>query len=84
MKPIMELLIGLSFLTTLYRFFKGPEILDRLLCYSSLSAKIVVILVLEGVFFHRTVFINIAMVYAILSFLGIVIVARFIEREEGK
>lgn len=77
----IEIFIGISLITTLIRLFKGPYVLDRLLGYSSVSAKIVVLLVVEGVAAESTIYINLALIYAILSFLGIVIIGRYVERE---
>jgi len=79
----MIFLVALSSLLSSYRLFKGPTVLDRLLSYSSLSAKIVIFLVLESIFNRRVAYLNLAFIYAILSFLGIAVVARFVEREEG-
>lgn len=73
--------IGVSIAFTLYRLFRGPDVLDRLLGYSSFSAKIVILLVLEGLFNNRAAYVNLALTYAVLSFLGIVIIARYVERE---
>jgi len=35
----------------------------------------------EGILGNRPVFVNLALIYAVLSFLGIVIIGRYIERE---
>ncbi len=77
----IEVIVGISLALTLYRLFSGPDVLNRLLGYSSVTAKIVILLAVEGVFGGRTVFVNLALIYAVLSFLGIVIIARYIERE---
>ena len=78
-KILLEILVGISLVLTLIRLFIGPDVLDRLLGYSSVSAKIVILLVIEGLLVGRAVYINLALIYAILSFLGIVIIGRFIE-----
>lgn len=77
----IDAILGLSLAFTLYRLFYGPSVLDRLLGYSSVTAKIVILLVVEGILGKRPVFVNLALIYAVLSFLGIVIIGRYIERE---
>ena len=77
----IDAVIGISLALTLFRLFYGPSVIDRLLGYSSVTAKIVLLLVVEGILGGRTVFINLALIYAVLSFLGIVIIGRYIERE---
>lgn len=81
LRIIIEIIVGISLALTLYRLFIGPDVLDRLLGYSSTSAKITALLVIEGTLNERALFINLALVYAILSFLGIVIIGRFVERQ---
>lgn len=73
-------LLGFAILVTLYRTIKGPTVLDRLLGYSSLSAKIIVFLVVENVLSNRWVYLELAIIYAVLSFLGIAVVARFVQQ----
>jgi multicomponent Na+:H+ antiporter subunit F len=85
LEAAMIAVIITALLLVVYRLFKGPSVLDRLLAYSSLSAKIIVFLVFEDAFSGQisTFYINLALIYAVLSFLGIVVVARFVE-EEGE
>ena len=80
-KLAIEVILGASLALTLVRLFRGPSVLDRLLGYSSITAKIVVLLVVEGLLSGRTVFVNLALIYAVMSFLGIVIIGRYVERE---
>ena len=75
------LVLGASLALTLVRLFNGPSVLDRLLGYSSVTAKIVVLLVVEGLLSGKSVYVNLALIYAIMSFLGIVIIGRYVERE---
>ena len=77
----IDAIVGLSLILTLFRLFYGPSVLDRLLGYSSVTVKIVILLAVEGIMGGRSVFINLALIYGVLSFLGIVIIARYIERE---
>ena len=81
LKISIYLIIGVSLAFTLFRLFKGPGVLDRLLGYSSFSAKIIILLATEGLLSGRTTYVNLALTYAVLSFLGIVIIARYVERE---
>lgn len=78
---LIEVFLGISLLLTLYRLFMGPDVLNRLLGYSSTSAKITVLLAVEGLLNDKVQYVNLALVYVILSFLGIVIIGRFVERQ---
>lgn len=45
----IEVIVGTSLTFTLFRLFYGPDVLDRLLGYNSVTAKIVILLAVEGV-----------------------------------
>lgn len=80
---IVESLLLFSLVAVLYRFFKGPSLWDRLLAYNSASNRVVVLLAIAAVVFEQPLYVDVAIVYAALSFLGVVILARFMERGEG-
>lgn len=80
---IAEVLILLSLVAILYRLFRGPTPWDRLLAYNSATNRVVALLAIVAVVSDQQVYLNVTIVYAALSFLGVVILARFMERGEG-
>ena len=66
----------------LFRLFLGPTPWDRLLAYNSASNRVAVLLATAGVVLKQSAYLDVAIVYAALSFLGVVILARFMERGE--
>ncbi|WP_456478259.1 monovalent cation/H+ antiporter complex subunit F [Geoglobus ahangari] len=76
------ILITVSILMTMYRVFRGPTTLDRLMATSVIGTKVVVLLVVIGYLFERPIFIDIPLTYAMLNFVGTLIVAKYIERGE--
>ena len=73
-------LAGIAFLFALWRFFKGPTPQDRVLAFDVLTiisiTGIVLVALLEG----RIIYLDVALVYGLLSFLGVIVVARYLER----
>jgi multicomponent Na+:H+ antiporter subunit F len=73
-------LVGIAFLLALYRFFKGPSAADRVVAFDVLTiiaiTGIVFIALAEG----RGIYLDVALVYGLLSFLGVIVVARYLER----
>ena len=67
----------------LFRLFLGPTPWDRLLAYNSASNRVVILLAMAAVGLNQSAYLDVAIVYAALSFLGVVILARFMERGEG-
>jgi len=75
----LTLALGLS----LYRVLAGPTIFDRLTGIALIGTKSVILLLLFGVLTDRVdVFIDIALAYAVISFVGIVAIAKYFETPE--
>jgi len=63
----------------LWRAFRGPTVLDRILATNVVATKALVVLVLLGLAFERSLLLDVALVYGLLNF-GITIAAtRFLE-----
>ncbi len=59
----------------------GPTIWDRLLGLNLISSKIIMAIIVFALMIQRTFLLDIAIVYALLGFIGSVLIARFIERK---
>ncbi|MGD8513822.1 MAG: monovalent cation/H+ antiporter complex subunit F [Deltaproteobacteria bacterium] len=65
----------------LYRATYGPGVLNRAAGLSAIGTKTLIILLIMGVIYDRVdMFIDISMVYALLNFIGTVVLAKYIER----
>jgi multicomponent Na+:H+ antiporter subunit F len=63
----------------LWRAFRGPTVIDRILATNVVNTKVLVVLVLLGLAFERSLLLDVALVYGLLNF-GITIAAsRFLE-----
>ena len=68
-------------LLCLYRATYGPTVLNRAAGISAIGTKTLIILLLMGVIYERIeMFIDISMVYALLNFIGTVVLAKYLER----
>lgn len=82
MKLAVEVLLLLSALPPLVVLWRGPTLWDRLSGASSLNVRVTLILAAHAAFFGHEILLDVALAYAILGFLGTVLVARFGERGE--
>jgi multicomponent Na+:H+ antiporter subunit F len=65
----------------LYRATTGPGVLNRAVGISAIGTKTLILLLLMGVIYNRIeMFIDISMVYALLNFLGTLVLAKYLER----
>ena len=68
-------------LGAIYRVIMGPTVWDRLLGSSFFSAKAIVMAVVLGVVINRTYMVDVGIIYGILGFESVIMIARFIERK---
>jgi multicomponent Na+:H+ antiporter subunit F len=73
-------LTGLALLLALYRFLKGPSPADRVVAFDVLTIVSITGIGLVALAEGRGIYLDVALVYALLSFLGVIVVARYLER----
>ena len=77
---LSAIIAGLSFLLVLWRFIKGPGPVDRVIAFDGLTIVSITGILFAAMAEQRGIYLDVALVYALLSFLGVIVVARFLER----
>jgi len=72
-------LMALGMIFSAIRFVKGPTAADRTVAMDTLTTIGVAALVLVGYMFERFIYIDVALVYAVLGFIGVIVIARYLE-----
>lgn len=72
-------LVGLGMLFTLLRIVKGPSLADKAVGLDALNVTVVGIILLLSVYNKNDLFLDIAIIYAVLAFLETVVFARYLE-----
>ncbi len=68
-------------LLCLFRVTYGPTIFNRAAGISAVGTKTLIILLIIGVIHRRVeMFVDISMVYALLNFIGCLVLAKYLER----
>ena len=62
------------------RALRGPTAPDRLVAVDGMITITTALLVLLGLFLERRIYVDVALVYAVLAFVGVIAVARYLER----
>ncbi len=73
----------LSSLFQLNKIIKGPSIWDRLLGFNLFSIHIVLVILFYAVQSGLYYLIDIALVYALLGFISVIFIARYIDKDRG-
>jgi multicomponent Na+:H+ antiporter subunit F len=84
-KELFAIIMGASLLVLmipiLYRIIAGPTGFDRILGVNVIGTKTAVILVIIGTLFDRVdMFVDFAIAYALLNFVGAIVVSRYFNR----
>ena len=67
---------------TLWRTLVGPTLFDRVLAVNSFGTKTVLLIAVYGFLTGRPDFLDIALVYALINFVGTIAVLKFFESGE--
>jgi len=62
------------------RALLGPSASDRLVAVDAMITITTALLVLLALFSGRQIYIDVALVYAVLAFVGVIAIARYMER----
>jgi len=77
---ILFAIIAAGLVLCILRMLKGPTVMDRAVAVDTFATITTALLVLLGLVFGRHIYLDVALVYAVLTFIGSVAVARYIEK----
>ncbi len=69
----------LTIFLCLYRVVIGPGVENRLIAVNTIGTTTIIILVLIGLIYGRPIFLDIAIVYAMINFIATLAVARYLK-----
>lgn len=80
MMQLAAVLIALSILSSIFRLVRGPTPIDRVVALDVLTIITIGLIALYAHIAGRGLYLDVALVYGLLSFLSVLAVARFFER----
>jgi multicomponent Na+:H+ antiporter subunit F len=75
--------LGALIVLTMVRLLAGPTAPDRVVALDTVNTLTVASMIVLSVAYEQTVFIDVAIVYALLSFVGTLYVAKYLGGEMG-
>ncbi|MDK2862885.1 MAG: multicomponent Na+:H+ antiporter subunit [Methanomicrobiaceae archaeon] len=69
----------LTIFLCLYRVVIGPGVENRLIAVNTIGTTTIIILVIIGLIYGRPIFLDIAIVYAMINFVATLAVARYLK-----
>ncbi|MHC1636295.1 MAG: monovalent cation/H+ antiporter complex subunit F [Candidatus Methanospirareceae archaeon] len=76
------LIIAGTILMCLYRVVVGPGVFNRIAAVSVIGTKVVVLLVIIFFYLERPIFVDVAIAYASLNFIGTLLISKYLEKGE--
>lgn len=73
-------IISIGFIFSIIRMLVGPTASDRAVAVDTITTTVVALLVLLGFAFDRYVYLDVSLVYSLLAFVGLVALARYMEK----
>jgi multicomponent Na+:H+ antiporter subunit F len=77
---LMVIALGILILPMMYALWRGPSIGDRVLALEIIGTLGVLMLMILSVIQARPIYLDVALLLALFSFLGTLVIARYLER----
>jgi multicomponent Na+:H+ antiporter subunit F len=74
--------VSISILGLIYRIIKGPSIHDRVIALDAIGINLIAIVALTSIVLDTSAYLEAILLLGILSFIGTVAFAKFLERGE--
>ncbi|GGA99172.1 Na(+)/H(+) antiporter subunit F1 [Macrococcus hajekii] len=82
MASIGLIIVSISIFGYLYRAIKGPSMADRVVALDAIGIALMAVIALFSIILNTPHFISILMLLAVLSFLGTISFAKFMDKGE--
>lgn len=82
---VLVIILGIIMLLPLYRVIRGPTVFDRVIAAGLIGTDGILMLVLLGFLYERVdMFIDIAIVYALLNFISVIAAGKYLEHRKER
>jgi len=76
--------MSIIILGSMYRAIKGPSAADRLIAINVIGTKTIILILMISILFKEDYFVDVALVYALISFVSSIVIANYIEKLGGQ
>lgn len=78
MFAVAAIAVLISMLLALIRALRGPTVFDRILAVNTFGTLTVMLIAVHGFLAGRPEFLDLALVYALINFIGVIAVTKFV------
>ncbi len=76
---ISMIILLISILLAAIRLILGPTVPDRVVGLDTINTLVIVLMILFGAYYREIIYIDVAIVYALLSFVTTILIAKYLE-----
>ncbi|NIA23376.1 MAG: cation:proton antiporter [Proteobacteria bacterium] len=76
---IWSIILSISIILVIYRCVKGPSLPDRVIALDMFTTITTGLLVLIAHFLNNYILLDVSLVYALLAFISVIAIARYLE-----
>jgi len=76
---ISMIILLISILIAAIRLILGPTVPDRVVGLDTINTLVIVLMILFGAYYREIIYIDVAIVYALLSFVTTILIAKYLE-----
>lgn len=81
---VAALAVLVTMALAIVRAIKGPEVYDRVLAANMLGTKTVLLLAVIAMLYERPDFLDLALAYALINFIGILAILQFVQNRAAR
>lgn len=71
--------LSVTIIGCMYRALKGPSAADRLIAINVIGTKTIILILMVSLILHENYFVDVALVYALISFIASIVIANYIQ-----
>jgi len=75
------IILTILMIGAMIRIIRGPSITDRVVAVDAINTMTIAVMILLAVYYQQLIFIDVAIVYALLSFISTLYIARYVGGE---
>ena len=72
--------VGLALILTIIRFLIGKTAVDRVIAFDIMTVTSIALIGIISHFSERVIYLDIAIVYGLLSFISVIVIAKYFEK----
>lgn len=76
---LVSIVLSILAIVLIYRVFKGPHVIDRVVAADSIDVIIGLVMVLFGCYEGRALYIDLGLIVTLLGFIGTILISKYLE-----